>query len=171
MSKKKTLIILISIILGGIGIDLLTKLLVAGLMTLGQSVPLIPGVLNLTYIHNKGAAFGMLSEHRWVFMVISIVAIIGIGIYLFGFCKERMLLRVGLAMIISGGLGNMVDRIFYGYVIDMIDFCLFPFWKWIFNVADAFVCVGAGVVVLSLILDIIKETRNKKKTKEKDENK
>ncbi len=171
MSKKKTLIILISIILGGIGIDLLTKLLVAGLMTLGQSVPLIPGVLNLTYIHNKGAAFGMLSEHRWVFMVISTVAIIGIGIYLFGFCKERMLLRVGLAMIISGGLGNMVDRIFYGYVIDMIDFCLFPFWKWIFNVADAFVCVGAGVVVLSLILDIIKETRNKKKTKEKDENK
>jgi len=171
MSKKKTLIILISIILGGIGIDLLTKLLVAGLMTLGQSVPLIPGALNLTYIHNKGAAFGMLSEHRWVFMVISTVAIIGIGIYLFGFCKERMLLRVGLAMIISGGLGNMVDRIFYGYVIDMIDFCLFPFWKWIFNVADAFVCVGAGVVVLSLILDIIKETRNKKKTKEKDENK
>ena len=171
MSKKKTLIILISIILGGIGIDLLTKLLVAGLMTLGQSVPLIPGVLNLTYIHNKGAAFGMLSEHRWVFMVISTVAIIGIGIYLFGFCKERMLLKVGLAMIVSGGLGNMVDRIFYGYVIDMIDFCLFPFWKWIFNVADAFVCVGAGVVVLSLVLDIIKETRNKKKTKEKDENK
>ena len=171
MSKKKTLIILISVIVGGIGLDLLTKLLVAGLMTLGQSVSLIPGVLNLTYIHNKGAAFGMLSEHRWVFMVISTIAIIGIGIYLFGFCKERMLLKVGLAMIISGGLGNMVDRIFYGYVIDMIDFCLFPFWKWIFNVADAFVCVGAGMVVLSLVLDIIKETRNKKKTKEKDENK
>ena len=171
MSKKKTLIILISVIVGGIGLDLLTKLLVAGLMSLGQSVALIPGVLNLTYIHNYGAAFGMLSEHRWVFMVVSTVAIICIGIYLFGFCKERMLLKVGLAMIISGGLGNMVDRVFYGYVIDMIDFCLFSFWKWIFNVADAFVCVGAGVVVLSLILDIIKEMKNKKKTEEKDENK
>jgi len=163
MSKKKTLIILISVIAGGIGLDLLTKLLVAGLMYLGQSVTLIPGVLNLTYIHNYGAAFGMLSNHRWVFMVISTVAIIGIGIYLFGFCRERMLLKVGLAMIISGGLGNMIDRIFYGYVIDMIDFCLFPFWKWIFNMADAYVCVGAGIVVLALILDIVKDAKEKKK--------
>ena len=163
MSKKKVLIILISVIVGGIGLDLLTKLLVAGLMTLGQSVTLIPGVLKLTYIHNYGAAFGMLSEHRWVFMVISTVAIIGIGVYLFGFCRERMLLKVGLAMIVSGGLGNMVDRIFYGYVIDMINFCLFSFWKWIFNVADAFVCVGAGLVVLALILDVIKEAKGTKK--------
>lgn len=163
MSKKKTLIILISVIAGGIGLDLLTKLLVAGLMYLGQSVTLIPGVLNLTYIHNYGAAFGMLSNHRWVFMVISTIAIIGIGIYLFGFCRERMLLKVGLAMIISGGLGNMIDRIFYGYVIDMIDFCLFPFWKWIFNMADAYVCVGAGIVVLALILDIVKDAKEKKK--------
>lgn len=163
MSKKKTLVVLISVIVGGIGLDLLTKLLVSGLMTLGQSVTLIPEVLKLTYIHNYGAAFGMLSEHRWVFMVISTVAIVGIGIYLFGFCRERMLLKVGLAMIISGGLGNMVDRIFYGYVIDMINFCLFSFWKWIFNVADAFVCVGAGLVVLALILDVIKEAKGKKK--------
>ena len=163
MSKKKTLIILISVIVGGIGLDLLSKLLVAGLMTLGQSVTLIPGVLKLTYIHNYGAAFGMLSEHRWVFMVISTVAIIGIGIYLFGFCRERMLLKVGLAMIVSGGLGNMVDRIFYGYVIDMINFYFLSFWKWIFNVADAFVCVGAGLVVLALLLDVIKEAKGKKK--------
>lgn len=169
MSKKKTIIILISIIVGGIFLDLLTKLLVAGLMELGQSVTVIPGVLNFTYIHNYGAAFGMLSEHRWVFMVISTIAIVGIGVYLFRFCRERMLLRVGLAMIISGGLGNMVDRIFYGYVIDMIDFCLFPFWKWIFNIADAFVCVGAGVVVLSLVLDIIKDAKQKKKKEEKNE--
>ena len=167
MSKKKTLIILNSVIVGGILVDLLTKLLVAGLMTLGQSVTLIPGVLKLTYIHNYGAAFGMLSDQRWVFMVISTIAIIGIGIYLFGFCKERMLLKVGLAMIISGGLGNMIDRVFYGYVIDMINVCLFPFWKWIFNVADSFVCVGAGLVVLALILDMIKEVKEKKK----DENK
>ena len=102
-------------------------------------------------------------------MVISTIAIVGIGVYLFRFCRERMLLRVGLAMIISGGLGNMVDRIFYGYVIDMIDFCLFPFWKWIFNIADAFVCVGAGVVVLSLVLDIIKDAKQKKKKEEKNE--
>lgn len=159
----KKIITLVSIIVGGIALDLLTKLLVSNLMDLGQSIALIPGVLNLTYIHNRGAAFGMLADHRWVFMVISSVAIIGIGIYLFRFCKERMLLKVGLALIVSGGIGNMIDRIFYGYVIDMIDFCLFDFWMWIFNVADACVCVGAGIVILALILDMIKEGKEKKK--------
>lgn len=163
MSKKKTLVTLISIIVGGIIFDFLTKILVSSLMDLGQSITLIPGVIRLTYIHNPGAAFGMLSEHRWIFMVISTLAIVGIGIYLFGFCRERMLLKVGLALIISGGIGNMIDRIFYGYVIDMIDFYLFPFWVWIFNVADAFVCVGAGLVLLALIIDIIKELKRKKK--------
>ena len=151
---KKTIIILTSIIAGGIGLDQLTKLLVVKFMELYDSIAIIPGVLNLTYIRNEGAAFGMLSEHRWIFMVVSTIAIIGIGIYLYGFCKERMLMKVGLAMIISGGIGNMIDRVGYGYVVDMIDFCLFDFWKWIFNVADSFVCVGAGVVVLSLVLDM-----------------
>ena len=159
---KKTIIILVSIILGGIALDQLTKILVLNLMELGQSIKLIPNVLNITYIQNRGAAFGMLSEHRWVFMVISTVAIIGIGIYLFGFCKERMMIKVGLATIISGGIGNMIDRTAYGFVVDMIDFCLFDFWVWIFNVADACVCVGAGIVILGIILDIVKEANKKK---------
>lgn len=159
---KKTIIILVSIIVGGIALDQLTKILVLNFMELGQSIKLIPNVLNLTYIQNRGAAFGMLSEHRWVFMIISTVAIVGIGIYLFGFCKERLMVKVGLATIISGGIGNMIDRTFYGFVVDMIDFCLFDFWVWIFNVADACVCVGAGIVVLGIILDLIKETKKKK---------
>ena len=164
--KKR--IILISVVALGIVLDQLTKLLTLDFMNLDQSIELIPGVFNLTYIQNTGAAFGMLKNHRWVFMVISTVAIVGIGIYLFGFCKERMTLQVGLAMIVSGGIGNMIDRIAYGYVVDMLDFCLFDFWKWVFNVADAFVCIGAGVVVLALILDLIKESKEKK---QKNENK
>ena len=158
---KKTIIILVSIIVGAIALDQLTKILVLNFMELGQSIKLIPNVLNLTYIQNKGAAFGMLSEHRWVFMIISTVAIIGIGVYLFGFCKERMLVKVGLATIIGGGIGNMIDRTAYGFVVDMIDFCLFDFWVWIFNVADACVCVGAGIVMLGIILDLIKEAKKK----------
>ena len=163
---KKKLIVLISVILGGIALDQLTKILVDKLMDLYDSITIIPGMLNITYIQNEGAAFGMLSDHRWVFMVISTVAILGMGIYLFGFCKERMLLQVGLALIISGGIGNMIDRTAYGYVIDMIDFCLFDFWMWIFNVADAFVCVGAGIVILALVLDMVKEFKEKKKENE-----
>ena len=104
----------------------------------------------------------MLSDDRWIFMVLSSVAIVGIGVYLFRFCRERMLLQTGLALILGGGVGNMIDRIAYGYVVDMIDFCPFDFWVWIFNVADSCVCVGAGIVLLSLVIDIIKEAKQKK---------
>ena len=158
---KKRLITLISIVLGSIFLDQLTKILVLKLMDLHDSITIIPGMLNITYIQNRGAAFGMLSDHRWVFMVISTLTLIGMGIYLFGFCKERMLMQVGLAMIIGGGIGNMIDRTVYSYVVDMIDLCLFDFWMWIFNVADAFVCVGAGIVIYSLILDIIRDSKKK----------
>ena len=164
---KKKLTLLLPVVLGAVVLDQVTKLLVLKLMTLGQSIPIIPSVINLTYIQNRGAAFGMLSEHRWIFMIVSVIAICGIGIYLFGFCKERALFQLGLALIVGGGVGNMIDRVAYGYVVDMIDFCLFDFWKWIFNVADACVCIGAGMVMLALVLDIIKESRKKK---ENDEN-
>ena len=158
----KRIIVLISVMLGSIGIDQLTKLLVLKFMELYESIPLIENVLHITYIQNKGAAFGMLAENRWVFMVLSSVAIVGIGVYLFRFCRERMLLQMGLALILGGGVGNMIDRFAYGYVVDMIDFCPFDFWVWIFNVADACVCVGAGIVLLSLALDIIGEIKQKK---------
>ncbi|MBO5287395.1 MAG: signal peptidase II [Clostridia bacterium] len=164
MSKKKSTIITASIVAVVIIVDFITKALVHNLMALGQSIPLIKGVLHLTYIRNEGAAFGMLSEHRWVFMVVSVVAILAIGVYLFIFSKEGMLSKVGLALIVGGGIGNMIDRISLGYVIDMIDFCPFEFWVWIFNVADSCVCVGAGIVILSLILDLTKESKRKKES-------
>lgn len=158
---KKMIIALVSIIVGAVALDQLTKILVLNFMELGQSIELIPNVLNLTYIQNRGAAFGMLSEHRWVFMIVSTVAIIAMCIYLFGFCKERPMVKIGLATIIGGGIGNMIDRTAYGFVVDMIDFCLFDFWIWIFNVADACVCVGAGIVMLGIILELVKETKKK----------
>ena len=162
--KFKDKFIMLAIILGGVVLDQITKLIVDANMELWQSIPLIKGVLQLTYIRNRGAAFGILSEHRWVFMVISIVAIVAVSLYLFAFMKEKSwLLKIGLSLIVSGGIGNMIDRIAYGYVIDMIDFCLIDFA--VFNVADSFVCVGAGLTALSLILAIIKEEKEKKKNK------
>lgn len=155
------IIILASILGGGILVDQITKILVVNLMDVGQTVPIIEDFFHITSHRNLGAAFGILSDHRWVFMVISTLAIIGIGVYLFGFCKERMLFKVGLSLIISGGIGNMIDRIFRDDgVVDMIDFR--GIWGYIFNVADALVCVGAGVVMLSVILDLIKEYKKKK---------
>lgn len=157
----KKILILIGVILGGIGIDQLTKILVSSNMEIYESITVIPKVFNITYIHNKGAAFGMLSNHRWVFMVVSTIAIIAMSVYLFRFCKEGMFFKVGLALVISGGIGNMIDRIFLGYVVDMIEATfietLFGWSFAIFNVADSFVCVGAGIVIFCLVRDIIKE--------------
>ena len=96
-------------------------------------------------------------------MVISTIAIIAMAIYLFGFCKEKMLFKVGLALVVSGGIGNMIDRIIYGYVIDMIDFRVINFA--VFNVADSLVCIGAGLVILCLVRDVISASKKEKESK------
>ena len=167
----KTILILIGVILGGIGIDQLTKIIVSCNMELYESISVIPKTFNITYIQNRGAAFGMLSNHRWVFMVVSVLAIIGMCVYLFRFSKEGMFFKVGLALIISGGIGNMIDRIFLGYVVDMIEATfietLFGWSFAIFNVADSFVCVGAGIVIFCLIRDIIKDSKKEKENANK----
>lgn len=154
-----SLIILISIICASVGIDQITKAIVTSTMEVGETVPVIKDVFHFTYIRNEGAAFGILSSHRWIFMTLSIVAIIAIGVYLFKFCKESFFTKIGLALIIGGGIGNMIDRIFLKYVVDMIDCRFIDFY--IFNFADCCVCVGAGIVVLGFILSMIKEYKEK----------
>lgn len=146
-----------AIIAIGILLDQLTKFLVVKFIPHESSVPLIRDILHLTHIRNRGAAFGMLDDKRWIFIILSTVAIIGISLYLYFGHAQNKLYGVSLALIVSGGIGNMIDRIALGYVIDFIDFRAFDFWKWIFNGADSFVCIGAGLLILALILDIVKE--------------
>ena len=156
-TKRSTPWLWLLVSLGVIAIDQLTKwLCVAHLKPIGR-LPLIQNFLHLTYVENRGAAFGSFTEHRWVFMVISTVAIIGVTVYLLHFCEENRLLRCALALIIGGGIGNMIDRIALGYVIDFIDFC--GIWSYVFNGADSAVCIGAGLMVLYVILEIIRETK------------
>jgi signal peptidase II len=142
-------------------LDQLSKLWIIGSFELGESREVLSGILNWTYIQNKGAALGMLSEHRWVFMILSAVLIAAILLFIV-FSKEiTRPLVVVLAMILGGGIGNMIDRFAYGYVIDFIDVKFLPFWKWIFNVADIFVTVGA---VLLAAVYILTELKRKKET-------
>ncbi|MGM9645381.1 MAG: signal peptidase II [Eubacteriales bacterium] len=159
-------IILIIIAAGGIAVDQITKLIVASNMQLNDTLPIIKNVLHITYIKNEGAAFGMLSNHRWIFMSISAVAIVALCVYLFRFSKDTRLMKTGIALIISGGIGNMIDRIFLGYVVDMIDFRLINFY--IFNVADACVSVGAAVLILGIVLNEIKTIKAKKAGEQND---
>lgn len=159
--KSKTdYILYTAIILGGILLDQITKLLASTYLKVVDTVPLIEGVIHLTYAENTGAAFGMLKDHRWVFLSISTVAIIGMGLYLYLFKSESRLYDVAIAMIVSGGMGNMFDRLGLGYVVDFIDFRLINFA--VFNGADSFVCVGSGLLILALILDLVKESKEKK---------
>lgn len=151
-------IIAVVLMLVGVGLDQLTKYLVVSNMTLHESIDIIPGVFRFTYIQNDGAAFGSLDNARWVFMILSTVAIIGILVYMFWKKPQDKLMLAALTLIVSGGIGNMIDRVALGYVIDFIDFCAFPkIWMWVFNVADSFVCIGAGLLILWLVLDMIRD--------------
>ena len=139
--------------------DQLSKLLVIEYLAPVEQVKLIDGVLHLTYVENRGAAFGMLSDHRWVFMVLSVAAIAALVIYLWKSRPRDRLLTLSLAMIAGGGIGNMIDRMVYGYVVDFID--VTAVWDYVFNVADSAVCVGCGLIILWFILCEIKERKNK----------
>ena len=155
---------LIAIILGVIGLDQLTKWLTVINMTEYQTIPIWKGVFHFTFYKNDGAAFGILDapNQRWIFMVFSTVAIIGLLVYLFAFRPKSRYVQITLAMIAGGGIGNMIDRVLLGYVIDFINFTFFPA---IFNVADSFVTVGAFMLMGYLIWDIIREYKAEQSAK------
>ncbi len=158
---KPRLYLLYSLIIaGGIILDQLSKWLVVTYLKPVDDVPLWDGVFHFNYHENTGAAFGMLQDARWVFMVISTIAIIGLGVYLFFGRMTSTLSGISVSLIVSGGIANMIDRIALGYVVDFLYFKLIDFA--IFNVADSFVCVGAGLLILSLILELIQESKAKR---------
>ena len=138
-------------VIGVIALDQLTKLWVLDALLPIGTYRLWDGVLHFTYVENRGAAFGMLANHRWVFMVISTVAIIAMFLYVAIAKPKGKLELVSLSFIIGGGIGNMIDRIFRGFVVDFIDVTCIDFF--VFNVADSFVCVGAGLLILSVLLE------------------
>lgn len=153
----------ILVIIGIITLDQVSKLLALTFLQGSDSVIIINKVLRLTYVENRGAAFGMLDDKRWVFMLLSTVGILAMAVFLFKFAKGERLLSLSLAFVIGGGIGNMIDRIFLGFVVDFIDFYAFPnAWVWVFNVADSFVCVGAGLIMLYVVIDAAKEMKRRK---------
>ena len=174
------LLIYYAIIIISIVVDLWTKHLAVTSETLvsGGSIDIIPGVLRFRLTYNDGAAMGMLSDNRWVFMILSTVAIIGLIVGLSLYAKKMDKLKgIAFSLFIGGGIGNMVERIFNGDVVgeglvtDFIDFCAFPrLWPWIFNFADVCVCVGAGFFMLSMIIEIVNDIKKEKAEKASKEN-
>jgi signal peptidase II len=161
--EDQTMWLWILIIFGSIWLDQLTKWLAVTFLQGNPSVPIIPEALQLTYLENRGAAFGMLANNRWVFLIISTVGILAVLGYMLIKRPTSKILCLALSFIVGGGIGNMIDRVLLGYVVDFIDFCLINFA--IFNVADSFVCVGAGLLSLWVILDTIAEEKRLKAEK------
>lgn len=130
--------------------DQLLKYWVAAVITLGTSKKLLPGVLELTNLQNTGAAWSLFEGRQFFFTVISIIAIVVISYFIWHYRHNRWML-VGLALIMAGTLGNFIDRLTRGYVVDMFatTFMNFP----VFNLADSYLTVG----VIWLIFCIIKE--------------
>ena len=157
------IIISVALMIVAVVLDQITKYLVVANMGLYESIQVIPGVFNFTYTQNDGMAFGMLDDKRWIFMVLSTVAIVAILAYMFWKKPQNKLLLASLILITGGGIGNMIDRVRLGYVIDFLDFCaLGDLWVWIFNVADSCVCIGACMLALWMILDTVKEMKKEK---------
>lgn len=140
--------------------DQLTKYLAVMFLRPVDTVPIIQDVLHLTYDENTGAAFGILKNDRWVFMIISVIAIVGMLVYLFRQKPTKPLEWISISLIVGGGIGNMIDRVLLGYVVDFVDFRLINFA--IFNVADSFVCIGAGLLMLYVILLTVEESKAEK---------
>lgn len=136
-----------------LALDRLSKMIIQANLDLGQSIPVIPGFFDLTYILNSGAAFGMLQGKTGFFILTSLLVLGGIFFFQHRLPKEEKLMRICLGMIAGGAIGNLTDRLLTGKVIDFLDFKI---WSYIFNVADSMIVVG-GLILVYLIYRSEKE--------------
>jgi signal peptidase II len=138
-------------------LDQLTKWLIVKYMTIGQSIPLIEGVFHLTSHRNRGAAFGILQNQRWFFIVITLLIVFGIIYYLRKLGTTKPIISWALALILGGAVGNFLDRLLNGEVVDFLDFTLINYP--IFNVADSAIVIGVCLFILDTIKEMIAERR------------
>lgn len=130
-----------------LSLDQLTKFLVTKSLSLNQSIPLIKGVFHVTLIHNRGAAFGILKNQVPLFIFTSILTICLIFLKLQN-NKHSGSYSISLSLILAGALGNLIDRIVLGYVIDFLDFRIWP----VFNLADSVITIGAVLLGYSILI-------------------
>ncbi len=147
--------IIVSIVLS---LDQLTKFFITKNLLLNQSLPVIKGIFHITLVHNRGAVFGILKNQDPLFIFTSIFAIILVYYSLKKNIQQKTY-TVSLTLILGGALGNLIDRLFFGYVIDFLDFRIWP----VFNIADSAVTIGAILLGWS----VFKRTENRKQKTEK----
>jgi signal peptidase II len=138
-------------------LDQLSKLIIIRSLALGQAIPVIPGLFNLVYVLNPGAAFGFLASlpegvRNPFFILISIAAAVLIIVYHARHLRFQVLPSLALGMILGGAVGNLIDRLRYGMVVDFLDFYLGRYHWPAFNAADSAISIGVGLMLLDMLL-------------------
>lgn len=131
-----------------IGIDQLSKVWALKSLKEIGSIPIIQNIFHLTYVENRGAAFGMLQNNQTIFIIVALAASV-FGLYYLHTKKVNILGRAGIILIISGAIGNLIDRVRLGFVVDYFDFRFI--WEYVFNVADVFVVLGTIMLCAYII--------------------
>lgn len=141
-----------------IGLDQIIKYWALNYLQVVESIPVINNIFNLTYLENRGAAFGMLQNNQTIFIVVAAIASC-YGIYYLHTKKMNNIGKIGIILVISGAIGNLIDRVRLGFVVDYLDFHII--WNYVFNLADCFVVVGT----ILLCIYIITSEEDKKQVK------
>ncbi|UNC92840.1 signal peptidase II [Candidatus Contubernalis alkaliaceticus] len=139
------------LLLLGIGVvfaDQVFKYLVESYLYLGQSIPVIPNIFHITLLRNPGAIFGVMPNGRWFFIGITIVSLAVMALLMQEIPRGKNFMRVGLTLIIAGALGNLIDRLRFGYVIDFLDVGFWP----VFNIADMALVIGAVFFIYEYLM-------------------
>ncbi len=154
---------LIFIIAGTVVLDQLVKHIISTGMVIGETIPVINNFFHITYIHNSGAAFGIMAG-KSIFLIGFPALMIIAGIIILVLFKNRLAVTelTAISLIAGGGIGNLIDRCVHGYVIDFIDFKV---WNPVFNIADIAVCTGCGLLIFYLL--VIDGKKNGKPDKNK----
>ncbi len=146
MKKSENLLLALTII-----IDQLTKILIDSRMALYEDIEIIKGFFHITYTRNYGAAWSILEGKGTLFAIMALIVSCGIIYYLIKNRNASKLERTAMILICGGALGNMIDRVVHGYVVDFLNFYIFGYDYPVFNIADSFLVIGVGMLVIETI--------------------
>ena len=133
--------------------DQISKTMVRKTMSLYESIPVIPKFFHLTYVTNDGMAFGLnFPFGTYIFLAISIIFTGFIFWYLWTIKDDGIVIRMGIGLILAGAIGNLIDRVFLGFVVDFLDFMIGDFHWYVFNFADSYVTIGMGFVLYDTLV-------------------
>lgn len=157
MKKKYYTGISLLVVIFILVIDQITKWIIASSMKIGDSYEVIPNFLNITSHRNNGAAWGILSGKMFFFYIITVIILIILVLFFIKEAKYNLFMQLAVSLLFAGALGNFIDRLFNGEVVDFIDTNIFGYDFPIFNIADSSLTIG----VILIIIALLKDTTNK----------